>query len=169
MRQIPIFLYLLLFSVPAFAENGFEPKRGDYTISLRTTKDVSYKTMSRIDSIDHRTGGVVVYNVGTYKVKDDGQLQPLGTLQQFDPTMKNTYISDLKAMCLKANGSIERITVPAGSFESCKVLEQVGDQFKLTKFYAANVPFGTVKTVVVKSSDPTTPITIELIQSGLGN
>jgi hypothetical protein len=60
--------------------------------------------------------------------------------------LTDATVTSLLANCAAQNGVLETVTVPAGTFNTCKITDQEGAMYNVS-----NVPFGIVKAVQPKS------------------
>jgi hypothetical protein len=169
MKNACVMLFMSLISLSVSAEEIFQPHLGDFAVYGENPQISSSKIMHKISFFDANYPVVgQAYGVDVYKVNEVDQLE-LSYVEALQKSiLEDSYISDLRSTCLKENGSIEKITVPAGDFETCKVIENISALQNFITYYAANVPFGIVKQIEVSGSESTGVTTKELIKFGFG-
>lgn len=131
----------LLLGMNAAAENTvflpFLPQVGDYTI----TRDSSgFTEKNRIDAVNEERD---TYRLLAFAIRHDGVEAPRGITNRMGSTIRSLYIADIEGYCQKRQGIREKISVPAGDFEACRIDE--GTLRPSSTWYAAWVPFGVIR------------------------
>lgn len=139
-RLLPLAM-LMMFGANASAENTiflpFLPQVGDYTI---TRDNNGFTEKYRIASINEERD---TYHVLAFAIRHDGTEAPRGITNRIGTTIRSLYINDIETYCEKRQGVREKISVPAGDFEACRVDE--GETRPSSTWYAPWVPFGIVR------------------------
>ena len=153
---------LLLISFKVFASE-FVPMKGDFALYLMThTSDRESYRMRTLEALDRDAD---VYSIAKFSGFDVGSLNRRNSQWFNGDIIRGSYITDLVGECVSLNGIIQSISVPAGTFETCRIEKIYGFQKHVT-WLGANVPFGLVRETFNDMSDPSEVTTLGLLKYG---
>lgn len=137
MKIISILFISLCVSLSALAT----PAVGDQAVYSGTVttknKTMAYELEQSILSQDTTTGKFKMQTKASYNGKSLKKAYPVDQQNLLSDSAINQQMTD----CTKNLGTLETITVPAGTFNTCKMKGQGGHVW-----IASGIPFGIVKT-----------------------
>ncbi len=150
---------LVLLSLPAFSE--LSPEHGDFATYKATRPSSEHEEKRTLEEYDEESDR---FKQVIYKTKD-GEITVLSEGWETKSFFEFVYVSDLEERCSSQGGEIETLTVPAGTFKTCKTKKTNGGAIRY-KWVAEDVPFGMVRSENSSIYNPTRKHIKELISFG---
>jgi hypothetical protein len=144
LARITCTAFVVLGSNIALGQSAvFAPEVGSYVIENVYDKTTSFNTRKVIASKDTSRD---LYQVVRFVIMNDGSERSMGRDQEMGEFLRQDFITDIRKECQRRKGRLENLTIALGTFLTCKTIFDDGN-LKIATWYAANIPFGQVKSV----------------------
>ncbi len=135
-----------LFAVFASFTANAMPSIGDTAQYDFTLNGATGKLTQSITAYDATTNSYTVNIITTYQ----GQTQTEQETREASQLLTDAQVEAMYAQCAELSGTYMKVTVPAGTYETCRLIQKSGDDSQ-TIYLAKGVAFGFVQVTTIQN------------------